>query len=68
MKKLSTQSLIGQQGINLFERIVLEMQYAWRPTPGFDVGVDGEIEACDPITDAATNSYCLSFCCMRRTP
>lgn len=57
MKKLSSQSLIGQQGINLVERIVLEMKYAWRPTSGFDVGVDGEIEVCDPVTDAATNSY-----------
>lgn len=57
MKKLSSQSLIGQQGVNLVERIVLEMKYAWRPTPGFDVGIDGEIEVCDPVTGEATNSY-----------
>jgi hypothetical protein len=57
MKKLSSQGLIGQQGVNLVERIVLGMKYAWRPTPGFDVGIDGEIEVCDPITGAATNSY-----------
>jgi len=57
MKKLSSQSLIGQQGVNLVERIVLEMKYAWRSTPGFDVGIDGEIEVCDPITGEATNTY-----------
>lgn len=56
MKQLSSQSLIGQQGINFVERIVLGMKYAWRPTPGFDVGIDGEIEICDPVTGAATNS------------
>jgi hypothetical protein len=33
------------------------MKYAWRPTPGFDVGIDGEIEVCDPVTGDATNSY-----------
>lgn len=57
MKKLSSQSLIGQQGVNLVERIVLEMKYAWRSTPGFDVGIDGEIEVCDPVTGEATNTY-----------
>lgn len=57
MKKLSSQSLIGQQGVNVVERIVLEMNYAWRPTPGFDVGIDGEIEILDPVTGEATNSY-----------
>ncbi len=57
MKKLSPQSLIGQQGVNLVERIVLEMKYAWRSTPGFDVGIDGEIEICDPVTGEATNTY-----------
>ncbi len=36
MKKISSQSLIGQQGVNLVERIVLEMKYAWRATPGTD--------------------------------
>lgn len=57
MKKLSSQSVIGQQGINLVENIVLGMKYAWRPTSSFDVGIDGEIEICDPVTGSATNSY-----------
>ena len=55
MKKVSSRSVIGQQGVNLIERIVLDMKYVWRPTPSFDVGIDGEIEICDPITGAATN-------------
>jgi hypothetical protein len=55
-KKVSSQSLIGQQGANLVERIVLQMKYIWRQKVVFDLGVDGEIEICDPISGAATNS------------
>lgn len=36
MIKISHQSLIGQQSVNLVERIVLEMRYAWRATLGTD--------------------------------
>lgn len=57
MKKLSSQSIIGQQGVNFIEQIVLSMGYAWRSTPSLDIGIDGEIEICDPITGVATNSY-----------
>ena len=55
-KKITPQSIIGQLGANLIERIVLEMGYAWRPTTIFDVGIDGEIEICDPTTGEATNT------------
>lgn len=55
-KKVSRQSIIGQQGANLIERIVLQMKNVWRPLLIFDVGVDGEIEICDPNTGAATNA------------
>src|SRR5205085_12290963 len=55
-KKVAPQSIIGQQGANLVERIVLQMKYAWRPILIFDVGVDGEIEVCDPETGEATNA------------
>ena len=55
-KKITPQSITGQMGANLIERIVLEMKYAWRPTTIFDVGIDGEIEICDPITGEATNT------------
>lgn len=54
-KKLTPQTLLGQRGANLVERIVLEMHYAWRPLLIFDVGIDGEIEICDPQTGEATN-------------
>ena len=55
-KKVTPQSIIGQLGANLIEQIVLKMGYAWRPTTIFDVGIDGEIEICDPITGEATNT------------
>ncbi len=32
------------------------MKYVWRPLLIFDVGVDGEIEICDPVTGEATNA------------
>jgi len=56
IKRIAAQSIIGQSGVNLVERIVLQMKYAWRPTPIFDVGIDGEIEICDPVTGEATNA------------
>lgn len=55
-KKVAAQSIIGQTGANFVERIVLKMKYAWRPILIFDVGVDGEIEICDPVTGEATNA------------
>ena len=56
MKKITSQSLIGQQGVNHIERIVQEMGYIWRPTPIFDVGIDGEIEIRDSTTGEMTNA------------
>lgn len=55
-KKVRSQSVIGQLGANLIERIVLEMGYIWRATSIFDVGIDGEIEIRDPITGEMTNT------------
>lgn len=55
-KKVTSQGFIGQSGANFVERVVLQMKYIWRPTPGFDVGIDGEIEICDPVTGEATNA------------
>ena len=55
-KKVTSQSIIGQQGVNHIERIVQEMGYIWRPTPIFDVGIDGEIEIRDPTTGEMTNT------------
>lgn len=55
-KKVTQQSIIGQQGVNHIEQIVQKMGYIWRPTPIFDVGIDGEIEIRDPITGEMTNT------------
>lgn len=55
-KKVTPQSIIGQMGANLIERVVLQMRYVWRPLLIFDVGIDGEIEICDPATGEATNT------------
>ena len=52
-KTLSKQALIGQRGVNLIERIVLDMGSRWVPSPVLDVGIDGIIELCDPTTGAA---------------
>lgn len=57
MKKITPQSITGQQGANLIERIVLQMRYVWRPLVIFDVGIDGDIEICDPVTGEATNAF-----------
>ena len=52
-KTLTQQSLRGQEGINLIERIVLEMHSIWSPTGGTEVGIDGYIELFDQNTGAA---------------
>jgi hypothetical protein len=55
-KKIHRNSIIGQQGVNLIERIVLDMGFAWYPTGGIEAGIDGVIEVRDPTTSEATNS------------
>lgn len=47
-KTISRQGLTGQQGINLIERIVLEMGSRWTPSGPNEVGIDGYIELFDP--------------------
>jgi len=54
-KQLSNRQVIGQQGINLIEEIVLGMGLVWRPTGVHDTGIDGEIEVRLPETGAVTN-------------
>ncbi|MHC4477991.1 MAG: DUF4365 domain-containing protein [Planctomycetota bacterium] len=49
-KQIHVRELIAQQGINLIEKIVLDMGFVWRPTSIHDAGIDGEIE----IRDAAS--------------
>ena len=49
-KTISAQGLLGQRGVNLIERIVLEMKSLWTPTGPNEVGIDGYIEFFDPAT------------------
>lgn len=49
-KTLSAQGLVGQRGINLIERILLEMGSRWDPSGANEVGIDGHIELFDPST------------------
>lgn len=53
-KRISGRSLIGQQGINLIEKRVLDLGWIWNPT-SLDAGIDGVIEIRDPKTEEATN-------------
>lgn len=56
-KTIGQRSLLGQQGINLIEKIVLEMGLAWHPTnQSLEVGLDGFIEIRDPKTGEAFNN------------
>lgn len=55
-KRIERRKLTGQLGINLIERIVLRMGYAWHPSNSeLDAGIDGIIEICNPSTGEATN-------------
>ncbi len=54
-KTLPSRQVIGQQGINLIEKIVLGMGQVWRPTDVHDTGVDGEIEIRQPQTGEVSN-------------
>jgi hypothetical protein len=56
-KQVTHQSVIGQQGINFVEKIVLRMGCAWHPTnASMDAGIDGEIELVNPATREAANA------------
>src|SRR2546425_7931861 len=55
-KILHQHSVLGQQGVNLIEKIVLRMGYAWHPSGNLETGIDGIIEIRDPVTGQTTNS------------
>jgi hypothetical protein len=52
-KTISASSVTGQKGINLIERIVLDMESRWTPSGQNEVGIDGYIELFDPATRIA---------------
>lgn len=55
-KKLHQNSITGAQGINLIQKIVLAMGFAWHPTGDLDTGIDGIIEIRNSETGETTNS------------
>lgn len=55
-KKIHANSIIGEQGINLIQRIVLGIGFMWYPTGGTEAGIDGTIEIRDPTTGEAFNT------------
>jgi hypothetical protein len=44
MKKIPKTALTGELGVNLIQRVVLEMGCMWNPTGGTVAGIDGTIE------------------------
>ncbi|MBD2302215.1 DUF4365 domain-containing protein [Nostoc sp. FACHB-190] len=54
-KKIGQSDIIGQQGINIIEQVVLEMGFLWYPTGGVEAGIDGIIEIRDVLTGEVTN-------------
>ena len=53
-KKIGRNTLLGQQGINLIERLTLAMGFVWHPT-NLDAGIDGYIEIRDAATEEVSN-------------
>ncbi len=54
-KTISQQGVSGQQGINLIERVVLEMGSRWTPSGPNEIGIDGYIELFDPASHLPLN-------------
>jgi hypothetical protein len=54
-KTIHKNSLLGQQGVNLIEKIVLGMGFLWYPTGAIEAGIDGTIEIRDAATGAVGN-------------
>ncbi|MBZ5669390.1 MAG: DUF4365 domain-containing protein [Acidobacteriia bacterium] len=56
MKVIPDNVLLGQQGVNLIEKIVLEMGFLWYPSGPIEAGIDGTIEIRDTTTGQVHNS------------
>ena len=53
-KKISRSDIIGDKGIALIHRLVLDMGFVWNAT-GLEAGIDGYIEIRDDTTGEVTN-------------
>jgi hypothetical protein len=56
-KSLSPAAVLGQQGVNLIESVVLKMGSRWNPAGPNETGIDGYIELYDPATGQATGLH-----------
>jgi len=54
-KKVTDSQLLGEMGVTLISRLVLNMGYVFRPTGTLDAGIDGEIEIRNVLTGEVTN-------------
>jgi hypothetical protein len=54
-KKIHKNSLLGQKGVNLIEKLVLDMGCLWYPTGAIEAGIDGQIELRDPTSGEVGN-------------
>lgn len=55
-KKIHTNTLIGQDGINIIEAALVQMGFVWTPMGAIEAGIDGTIEIRDPVSGDVTNS------------
>ncbi len=53
-KRIGKSDIIGEQGIALIHKIVVDMGFLWHPT-GLEAGIDGYIELRDPETGEVSN-------------
>ncbi|GIK64285.1 MAG: hypothetical protein BroJett018_20790 [Chloroflexota bacterium] len=58
-KQLHKNTIIGQQGIVLIEKIVLSMGWVWNPRGQLETGIDGTIEIRDAVTGSMSNQLLL---------
>jgi len=53
-KRIGKSDIIGEQGIALIHKVVVDMGFLWHPT-GLEAGIDGYIELRDPETGEVSN-------------
>ncbi len=58
MKKITDQQILGEQGVNLIQRIVLKMGFTWHPSnQPVEAGIDGWVELRDKETGEVANCW-----------
>ncbi|MBC8869381.1 MAG: DUF4365 domain-containing protein [Planctomycetes bacterium] len=58
MKKITDQQILGEQGVNLIQRIALKMGFTWHPSnQPVEAGIDGWVELRDQETGEVANCW-----------